>query len=145
MFWGIPRNVWRYSPEYLRTFPGMFGDISRNIWGHSPECIVTFPGMFGDIPRNISSHPPIFRVPSIPFPVPVFLVLYIAWFHDVFSKIVYQFTMSDFYQLYQTNSTCLLNFKSCHSFWVEYEESKPCHVRRMKFRMYRLRILCKHL
>ena len=106
MFWDIPRSVWRYSPEYLRTFPGMFGDISRNIWGHSPECIVTFPGMFGDIPRNISSHPLIFRVPSIPFPVPVFLVLYIAWFHDVFSKIVYQFTMSDFYQLYQTNSTC---------------------------------------
>ena len=40
--------------------------------------------MFGDIPRNVSRHspeysiPPIPRVPRIPFPVPVFLVLYIA-------------------------------------------------------------------
>ena len=40
----------------------MFGDIPRNVWRHSPEY-------------NI---PPIPRVPRIPFPVPVFLVLYIA-------------------------------------------------------------------
>ena len=40
----------------------MFGDIPWNVWRHSPEY-------------NI---PPIPRVPRIPFPVPVFLVLYIA-------------------------------------------------------------------
>ena len=40
----------------------MFGNIPRNVWGHSPEY-------------NI---PPIPRVSRIPFPVPVFLVLYIA-------------------------------------------------------------------
>ena len=71
IFGDVPRNVWWHSPEYMATFPGIFGDIPRNIWRHSPECLVTFPGMFGNIP-------PIPRVPRIPFPVPVFLVLYIA-------------------------------------------------------------------
>ena len=56
----------------------MFGDIPQNVWGHSPECLATFHGMFGDIPRNIT-FPPIPRVPGIPFPVPVFLVLVIAF------------------------------------------------------------------
>ena len=65
-------------------FPGMFGHIPQNFSRHSPECLRTFPGMFGDIPRNFLGHspeyniPPISRVPSIPFPVPVFMVLYIA-------------------------------------------------------------------
>ena len=58
----ISRNVWQRSPERLRTFPGMFSNIPWNVWQHSPEY-------------NI---PPIPRVPRIPFPVPVFLVLYIA-------------------------------------------------------------------
>ena len=53
-------------------FPGMFADIPRNIWRHSPEY-------------NI---PPIPRVPRIPFPVPVFLVLYIA-LEDVPKKYIH--------------------------------------------------------
>ena len=85
-------GMFRRSPEYLATFAGMFGDIPQNIWWHSPECLVTFPDIFGDIPQNIwwnspeclATFPglynilPIPRVPRIPFPVPVFLVLYIA-------------------------------------------------------------------
>ena len=86
MFYDIPRNVWRHSPEWLGTFPGMFEDIPRNVWWPSPECLATFPGMFGDIPWNLWGHsakyyistPLISRVPHIPFPVPVFLFLYIA-------------------------------------------------------------------
>ena len=46
MFEDIPRNVWRYSPKCLATFPGMFEDIL-------PDCLRTFPGMFQNIPRNI--------------------------------------------------------------------------------------------
>ena len=89
IFGDIPQNIWGHSPECLRTFPGMFGDIPRNVWGHSPECLATFPGMFEDIPRNVWRHspeyniPPIPRVPRIPFPVPVFLVLYIALTTDI--------------------------------------------------------------
>ena len=84
MFYNIPRNVWGQSPEYLRTFPVIFGDIPWNVWRHSPECLRRFPGMFGDIPRNVwgcspeYNIPPIPRVPRIPFPIPVFLFLYIA-------------------------------------------------------------------
>ena len=44
-----------------RQKKGMFEDIPRNVWRPSPEY-------------NI---PPIPRVPRIPFPVPVFLFLYI--------------------------------------------------------------------
>ena len=62
IFDDIPQNVWQHSPEYLSTFIGMFVDIPQNVWRHSPEY-------------NI---PPIPRVPRISFPVPVFLVLYIA-------------------------------------------------------------------
>ena len=65
----VPRNVWRHSPECLAAFRGMFYDIPRNVWRHSPEY-------------NI---PPI---PRIPFPVPVFLFLYIAdriYFYSVFT------------------------------------------------------------
>ena len=64
--------------------PGMFGDIPLNVWRHSPECLATFLGMVGDIPRNLWRHSPEYnilaipRVPHIPCPVPVFLVLYIA-------------------------------------------------------------------
>ena len=84
IFGGIPRNVWRHSPECLMTFPEMFDDIPRNICRHSPQCLVTFPGMFSNIPRDVWRYspeyniPPIPRVPRIPFPVPVFLVLYTA-------------------------------------------------------------------
>ena len=49
----IPWNVWRRSPEFLRTFPGILGDIPRNVWRHSPECLATFPGMFDVISQNI--------------------------------------------------------------------------------------------
>ena len=77
MFGEIPRNVWGHSPECLAAFPGMFNNIPHNVWGHFSKCLVIFPGMFGDIPQNIT-FPPFPRVPRIPFPVPVFLVLYIA-------------------------------------------------------------------
>ena len=81
---GIPRNVRGNSPECSTTSPGMFGNIPRNVQRHSQECLVTFPGMFEDIPRNVWGHypeyniTPIPRVPRIPFPVPVFLVLNIT-------------------------------------------------------------------
>ena len=91
-FWMFDRivNVTQpnnYVPlhQKLATSPGMFGDIARNFWWHSPEYLETLPGMFGDIPRNAWRHspedniPPIPRVPRIPFPVPIFLVLYIAF------------------------------------------------------------------
>ena len=54
IFYDIPRNVWRHSPEYLATFPGMFGDIPQNVWRHSPEGLAIFPRMFRDIPLNIA-------------------------------------------------------------------------------------------
>ena len=94
IFGDIPRNVWRHSPECLRAFPGMFEDIPRNVRRHSPDCLRTFLGMFEDISRNVWRHSPVClgtfrhspeynilsipRVPCIPFPVPVFLILYIA-------------------------------------------------------------------
>ena len=86
MFGDIPRNIWRHSPEYLATFPGIFGDIPQNVRGNSPECLATFPRMFEDIPKNVWPHSPEYNIlpipcdPRIPFPVPVFLVLYIAKF-----------------------------------------------------------------
>ena len=81
---GIPGNVWQYTQEYLRTFPGIFDDIPRNVLGHSPECFTTFPRMFGNTPQNFWREsteyniPPIPRVPHILFPVPIFLVFYIV-------------------------------------------------------------------
>ena len=102
MFYDIPgmfyvsRSVWRHSPECLATFPGMFYSIPRNAWRHSPECLATFPGMFYNIPQNVLRHSPeclrtfprhVWRhcpeynippIPRIPFPVPVFLFLYIT-------------------------------------------------------------------
>ena len=91
MFEDIPRNVWRYSPERLATFPGIlatfpgtFGNIPRNICQHFPKGLRRLPGIFEDIPWDVWQHspeyniPPIPRIPRIPFPVPVFLVLYIA-------------------------------------------------------------------
>ena len=92
-----------HSLKYLATFPGIFHDITRNVWWHSPEChgmlnsilqnvweqspefFTTFPGIFHDIPpESLKTFPeynilPIPRVPRIPFLVPVFLVLHIAW------------------------------------------------------------------
>ena len=87
--------------EVNRTFPGMFCYIPRNVWLHSPECLIIFSGMFEDIPRNVWRHspeyniPPISRVPRIPFPVPVFLVLYIVHLQtsaseNVFTKITHK-------------------------------------------------------
>ena len=57
-----------HSPEYLRTFPGIFGDILRNVWPHSPECLRTFSGMFGGIPRNVWQHSPECLATFPPFP-----------------------------------------------------------------------------
>ena len=58
----FPHYVLQHAPDYFRIFSGLFENI---------------PEMFNDIPRNITflSIP---RVPRIMFPVPVFLVLYIA-------------------------------------------------------------------
>ena len=67
-----------------RMFPRIFGDIPQNTWWHSLESFTTFPGMFGNISRNVWRHSPEYNIPSIPsvscipFPVPVFLFLYIA-------------------------------------------------------------------
>ena len=58
----IPENVAKYSGEFIQIFLGMFSDILLNVWRYSPEY-------------NTS---PSSRVPNISFPVPVFLVLYIA-------------------------------------------------------------------
>ena len=75
-----------HSKECLATFPGIFGDIPQNVRGNSPECLATFPRMFEDIPKNVWPHSPEYNIlpipcdPRIPFPVPVFLVLYIAKF-----------------------------------------------------------------
>ena len=80
----FPQSVLQHATDYFQIFSGFFEDIPQNVWRHSPECLRSFPGVFGDIPRNVWEHspeyniPPIPRVPRIPFPVPVFLVLYIA-------------------------------------------------------------------
>ena len=58
----FPQNVLQHATDYFRIFSGFFEDIPRNVWRYSPEY-------------NI---PPIPRVPRIPFPIPVFLILYIA-------------------------------------------------------------------
>ena len=58
----IPENVAKYSGEFCQIFLGMFGDILLNVWRYSPEY----------------NTPLSSRVPNISFPVPVFLVLYIA-------------------------------------------------------------------
>ena len=74
----IPRNVWRRSPEFLMIFPGIFGDIPRNVWRHSWEY-------------NIPHIP---SVPRIPFPVPVFLVWYIANLNMIrFIRLLFGFSM----------------------------------------------------
>ena len=75
-FYNMLQIIFEYSldfsktfPEQSRTFTGMFGDI---------------PMIVSDIPQNFWRHSqeynilPIPRVPCILFPVPVFLVLYIA-------------------------------------------------------------------
>ena len=79
IFLSIPRNLLEQSPEYSRTFPGIFLyilpnlpgiflNIHPNLFKHSLESLQTFPGILLNIP-----HVP--RIPRIPFPVPVFLVL----------------------------------------------------------------------
>ena len=52
ILWHFPEYL-RYSPEYLVTFPWMFGNILRNVYRFSPNSLVTFPGIFESIPRNI--------------------------------------------------------------------------------------------
>ena len=84
MFGNIPQDVQRYPPACLRTFRGMFGDIPQNVWRHYSECLTIFPGIFEYIQRNVWRHSTEYNIPhhsprpSHPFPVPVFLVLYIA-------------------------------------------------------------------
>ena len=48
------KNVWRMFLRkfYDITLPGMFYNIPRNIWRHSPDCLGRLPVMFSDIPRN---------------------------------------------------------------------------------------------
>ena len=80
----LPNNS-LHLHKTLAIFPQMFGKISWNVWRHSPEYLRTFPEMFEDIPRNVCvTFPkynivPIPRVPHILFPVCVILVLYIAY------------------------------------------------------------------
>ena len=63
----FPQNIWHHSLECLATFPGIFGETLRNLWRLSPEYNAT------PIPRP--SH----NGPLIPFPVPLFLILCIAY------------------------------------------------------------------
>ena len=77
-----PQDVLQHTPDYFRIFSGLFENIPQNVWQHFPECLGTFHGMFEEITRNVWQHSPEYnilpipRVPLIPFPVPVFLVLY---------------------------------------------------------------------
>ena len=67
----------------------MFGNIPQNVSGHSPEYLATFPGMFEDIlspEYNMPLIPPVFR---IPFPVPVFLILYIAILKELLTYLLH--------------------------------------------------------
>ena len=108
------------STRYFTTCPRLFSNILWILWEHSPECLAifpvmlfpamfedipwnvlrTFPGMFEDIPRNIWGHSPEYnfqpipRVSHIPFPVPVFLVLYIAycWAYSDYLLFLYCFS-----------------------------------------------------
>ena len=90
IFLSILENLCQHSLESSRAFPGIFTNIPQNLLEHSPESLLTFPGIFLNIPRNIKiiafpgilvniSHVP--RTPRIPFLIPVFLVLQIAFAH----------------------------------------------------------------
>ena len=51
-------NLWtvkhsEINDSNLPIFPGIFWDIPQNVWKHSPECLRSFPTMLGNIPRNI--------------------------------------------------------------------------------------------
>ena len=62
-------NIFSYLYQLIKivyttaTLSGMFRDILRNAWRHSPEFLMKF------LEYNL---PPIFWVPRILFPVPVF-------------------------------------------------------------------------
>ena len=45
IFWNIPWNLFKHSPESSGAFPGIFFNIPRNLLQHSPESASTFPGM----------------------------------------------------------------------------------------------------
>ena len=102
----------------------MFGDIPRNVWRHSPKCLATFPGMFEDIPRNVWRHSPEYniplipRVPRIPFPIPVFLFLYIATFKAWLFSSDFNFACKD---SQVTAATCKNYFPPYH-----YQVAKSC-------------------
>ena len=56
-------NIYTMLINYYQKY------IQKDMYNVFKRCFATFPGMFGDIPRVL----------RIPFPVPVFLVLYIAY------------------------------------------------------------------
>ena len=62
----LPRNVLEHSPEFSSAFLGMVK------WEHSPEPSNRFPGILVNIPC-------VPCIACIPFPIPVFLVLQIAF------------------------------------------------------------------
>ena len=84
IFWNIPQNLFEHSTESSGTFPGIFSNIPRNPLEHSPESSSKFPRICFNIPRNVKiitfpgilvNIPHVPRIPCIPFPVTVFLVL----------------------------------------------------------------------
>ena len=91
MFYDMLKNIFQYSldclralPEYLRTFPRMFGDILWNNWWHSTKCLATFPGIFDDNPQNVWRHFPGYSI----FPIPHVLHILFSrsWFNAYPSK-----------------------------------------------------------
>ena len=40
----FPQNVLQHAADYFRIFSGFFEDIPRNVWRYSQECLRTFPG-----------------------------------------------------------------------------------------------------
>ena len=105
IFGNIPLNVWQHSSEFgthpfgtqpfnTQPFPRNVwwdspGCFPQNIWHHSLKCLAPFPGIFGETLRNLWRLSPEYNAapiprpshsgPLIPFPVPLFLILCIAY------------------------------------------------------------------
>ena len=96
----LHQHVWGHSPgclvtfpkmfdewhslEYLRAFPGMFGNIYWNVWWHSPDVwqhSVTLPRMFRHIHQNITF--PLFHTFCFPSPDFSWSYLLILYYADV--------------------------------------------------------------
>ena len=54
LLWMFDRILNAILPNNSSSFTPNLDDIPWNVWRYSPECLRTFPGMFGGIPRNIT-------------------------------------------------------------------------------------------